>query len=114
MKLQDLYSKDITRTVNPAVSVSDLDEKTVRIEIEEYVFTDEIINGLYTILNAIKNKKVHHTGIWLNGYYGSGKSHFLKYLNYCILPNIRKEHWRVWSKLLRCMIRCDMETVRAR
>ena len=84
MKLQDLYSKDITRAVNPAVSVSDLDEKTVRIEIEEYVFTDEIINGLYTILNAIKNKKVHHTGIWLNGYYGSGKSHFLKYLNYCI------------------------------
>lgn len=90
MKLQDLYSKDITRTVNPAVSVSDLDEKTVRIEIEEYVFTDEIINGLYTILNAIKNKKVHHTGIWLNGYYGSGKSHFLKYLNYCISPQYQE------------------------
>ena len=84
MKLQDLYSKDISRAVNPAVSVSDLDEKTVHIEIEEYVFTDEIINGLYTILSAIKNKKVHHTGIWLNGYYGSGKSHFLKYLHYCI------------------------------
>lgn len=84
MKLQDLYSKDISRAVNPAVSVSDLDEKTVHTEIEEYVFTDEIINGLYTILSAIKNKKVHHTGIWLNGYYGSGKSHFLKYLHYCI------------------------------
>ena len=88
MKLRELYNKPIERTVDPAVSATKLDENTERIEIEEYVFTDEILNGLYRILNALKNNRdFHHIGIWIDGYYGSGKSHFLKYLDYCITPH---------------------------
>lgn len=87
MKLKDLYSKPIDRAVNPAVSATKFDAETERIEIQEYVFTDEIINGLYRILDAIKNNQPYdHVGIWIDGYYGSGKSHFLKYLDYCITP----------------------------
>lgn len=90
MRLKDLYSKPINRTVNPAVSATKFDEKTTEIEIGEYVFTDEILNGLYRILDAIKNNKPYdHVGIWIDGYYGSGKSHFLKYLDYCITPSTR-------------------------
>ena len=83
MKLSELYKKPIGRAVNPAVSATKFDPETEKIEIEEYVFTDEIINGLYRILDAIKNNKPYdHVGIWIDGYYGSGKSHFLKYLDY--------------------------------
>lgn len=57
MKLKDLYSKPINRAVNPAVSATKFDPETERIEIDEYVFTDEIINGLFRILDAIKNNK---------------------------------------------------------
>ena len=90
MKLKQLYKKDIERPVNPAVSVTKLDVETKNIEIEEYVFTDEIINGLFRILYALKNNKPYsHTGIWIDGYYGTGKSHFLKYLDYCITPDTR-------------------------
>lgn len=86
MQLKNIYAKPIDRKVNPAVSVTLLDDpETTDSEIKEYVFTDEIINGLYRILNAIReNKSFHHIGIWIDGYYGSGKSHFLKYLDYCI------------------------------
>ncbi len=85
MKLEDLYKRPIMRDVNPAVSATKFDEKTEKTEIEEYVFTDEIMNGLFRILNAIKNNEhFNHVGIWIDGYYGSGKSHFLKYLDYCI------------------------------
>lgn len=88
MKLKELYSKPIERAVNPAVSATKFDEETKRIEIQEYVFTDEIINGLFRILDAIKNNRPYdHVGIWIDGYYGSGKSHFLKYLDYCITPS---------------------------
>ena len=91
MKLKDLYSKPINRAVNPAVSATKFDPETERIEIDEYVFTDEIINGLFRILDAIKNNKPYdHVGIWIDGYYGSGKSHFLKYLDYCITPATRE------------------------
>lgn len=90
MQLQDLYIKSINRPVNPAVSATKFDKDTIDIEIKEYVFTDEILNGLYRILNAIKNNKPYdHVGIWIDGYYGSGKSHFLKYLDYCITPETR-------------------------
>ena len=92
MKLKDLYSKPIDRAVNPAVSATKFDPETERIEIQEYVFTDEIINGLFRILDAIKNNKPYdHVGIWIDGYYGSGKSHFLKYLDYCITPSTRED-----------------------
>ena len=98
MKLKDLYSKPINRAVNPAVSATKFDPETEKIEIDEYVFTDEIINGLFRILDAIKNNKPYdHVGIWIDGYYGSGKSHFLKYLDYCITPSTRE---RAVSRLL--------------
>ena len=90
MKLRDLYSKPINRAVNPAVSATKFDPETEQVEIQEYVFTDEIINGLFRILDAIKNNRPYdHVGIWIDGYYGSGKSHFLKYLDYCITPHTR-------------------------
>ena len=92
MKLSELYKKPIGRAVNPAVSATKFDPETEKIEIEEYVFTDEIINGLYRILDAIKNNKPYdHVGIWIDGYYGSGKSHFLKYLDYCITPRTQEK-----------------------
>ncbi len=92
MKLTEIYEKPIERSINPAVVAQDREEKTVEIEITEYVFTDEIINNLYKVLLAIKNKEsVSKTGVWINGYYGSGKSHFLKYVHYCIASATRQE-----------------------
>ena len=73
MALKDIYKNSIEREFNPVVSVRDNDAETLRIEIEEYIFTDEIINGLYTVLDTICHRKNHYDGIWINGYYGSGK-----------------------------------------
>lgn len=84
MILEKIYSNDINRDVNPAVSADDLNDKTIKTEINEYVFTDDIIKGLYNVMNAIRLRNVSHNGIWINGYFGSGKSHFLKYLSYCL------------------------------
>lgn len=91
MKFKDLYLKGLDRKVNPAVSASDLDDKTVQLEINEYVFTDDIINNLYEILSNIRENQGSSSGIWIDGYYGSGKSHFLKYLDYCLSPKYGKE-----------------------
>ena len=84
MIFKDLYEKGLTRKVNPAVSASDLTDDTVMTEIVEYVFTEEIIINLFKVLTNIKNNQGSHVGIWINGYYGSGKSHFLKYTSYCL------------------------------
>lgn len=84
--LHELYEKEIDRPFNPAVNASDFKKETVSVEIDEYVFTDEIINNIYHVLSAIRDRQTAHNGIWINGYFGSGKSHFLKFLDYCLHP----------------------------
>jgi hypothetical protein len=84
MKIKELFLKDIDRQINPAVVVSKQDEVTVKSEIDEYVFTSTIIENLYKYLDNLINSKQDKTGIWINGFYGSGKSHFIKYIFYCL------------------------------
>lgn len=91
MKLQEIYKKDITRNVNPAVYMEDINPKTARIEIKEYVFTDDIIKQMYKLLSGIKNQEYSQDGIWVSGYFGSGKSHFLKYVSYCLHNDYKEE-----------------------
>jgi hypothetical protein len=84
MKLVQIYEKPIDRIINSAVTVSNRDAKTIEAEIKEYVFTDELIEKLYSFLSNVMDKKSNRTGIWINGYYGSGKSHFIKYIDFCL------------------------------
>ena len=106
--IKDIYKKDIDRPLNPAVSAEDFSEETVCTEISEYVFTDEIINGLYNVLNAVWMQNVSHNGIWISGFFGSGKSHFLKFLGYCIHPKYREA---ALNKLLEAVKERDPLTV---
>lgn len=89
MKIQELYDRDIARRINPAVVVSEMDEYFINQEIDEYVFTQGITKNIYKFLNAVANKKEGKTGVWISGYYGSGKSHFIKYLFYCLNERFR-------------------------
>ena len=82
MKLNEIFARDINRDINPAVVVSAKDPTTIEAEIKEYVFTPEIIEKLFTIIDTVINKKSGKSGIWINGYYGSGKSHFIKFVHY--------------------------------
>ncbi len=90
MQIIKLYDKDITRRINPAVVVSEMDEYFIDQEIKEYVFTPAITKNIYKFLDAIANKKEGKTGVWISGYYGSGKSHFIKYLFYCLHQRYRE------------------------
>ena len=89
--IKELYDKEITRRINPAVVVSEMEEYFINQEIEEYVFTQGITKNVYKFLDAIANKKEGKTGVWISGYYGSGKSHFIKYLFYCLNRKYREK-----------------------
>jgi hypothetical protein len=84
MKLGDIYKRGLDRKINPAVVVSENDKETIDTEIREYIFTPELIENLYLLLDTVANKRIGKTGIWISGYYGSGKSHFIKYAHYCL------------------------------
>ena len=88
MKLRKLYERDIERRIDPVATVSELDEEYIQKEIDEYFFTDTLFDHLHTFLRLLADGTEGRTGVWINGYYGSGKSHFLKYIYYCL----SKEH----------------------
>lgn len=87
MLIRELFEKRIDRNINPAVVVSTDDTATIEAEIGEYVFTDDLLDKSWRFLNAVANKREGKAGIWINGYYGSGKSHFIKFMHYCLSPH---------------------------
>jgi hypothetical protein len=98
MLLREIYDRKIDREINPAVVVSDKKQETIKAEIEEYVFTDELIEKLYEIVNTVLNKRTGKSGIWINGYYGSGKSHFIKYVHYLLDADTSKLAFDAFEK----------------
>ncbi|MCS4180173.1 hypothetical protein GGQ07_001613 [Salinibacter ruber] len=91
MTLRDLYKRPIDRRIDPVATVSELDEAYVHREIEEYFFTDTLYDHLHNFLNKLTAGTEGRTGVWINGYYGSGKSHFLKYIYYCLSEDFGEE-----------------------
>jgi hypothetical protein len=89
--IETLYDKKIDRRINPAVVVSEMEDYFIDQEIEEYVFTQGITKNVYKFLDSVSNKKEGKTGVWISGYYGSGKSHFIKYLFYCLNKKHREK-----------------------
>ncbi len=100
MLLKDIYARRIERDINPAVVVSNKDKETIKAEIKEYVFTKELIEKLYLIVDTVLNKKSGKSGIWINGYYGSGKSHFIKYVHYLLDVNTTEVAFEAFEKAL--------------
>lgn len=98
MKIQEIFEKDIFRYVNSTVVVSDDEPSTIDMEIDEYVFTDELIEKIFEMVDTVLNKKKGKSGIWINGYYGSGKSHFIKFIHYLLDPKTSERTFEVYQK----------------
>ncbi len=89
MIIRDLFKKDISRSIQGVVTIGNEDEIQKWIELEEYVCTDEIVRCLRTFFRRYRESITVPTekiGVWITGFFGSGKSHFLKILGY-ILEN---------------------------
>ena len=77
MNVQSLFAKPIDRPIEGVIKADD--EASLRLEFEEYVLTDEVKKRLDTFLDAY-NQYEGANGVWVSGFFGSGKSHLLKML----------------------------------
>jgi hypothetical protein len=83
----ELLSRDLNQIIEEIIQVDQLDEQTVHSEITEYVATDRIKDQYYALLKAIAEapSEPHEgIGIWISGFFGSGKSSFAKNLGYVL------------------------------
>lgn len=75
--LKDIFEKPVDRAINGVIKADD--EASLRIELDEYVITGEIGQRLEQFLEAYNNYDTSN-GVWISGFFGSGKSHLLKML----------------------------------
>ena len=89
MQLQHIYKADINRDINGVIKVAQNDERSIEQELREYIITRELRRHFNTFFNNYEKSLTTPTdkiGVWISGFFGSGKSHFLKILSY-ILSN---------------------------
>lgn len=82
-----MFSDDINRKINGVIKVDQATDDVIEQELNEYVITKELKKHFITFFNyysdAIDEPTVD-TGVWISGFFGSGKSHFLKMLSYLL------------------------------
>src|SRR5215217_6259144 len=76
--------KDIHRTIEKVITYLASQEQRLKAEIAEYIVTESIEEQLEQLLEkmqaAMEAGSSHEIGVWVSGFYGSGKSSFTKYL----------------------------------
>ncbi len=87
MKIQDMFVKDITRDLEGVIVVGEGDVANQKQELDEYVITRELLRHFKEFFANYKQGiigRTTKTGVWISGFFGSGKSHFLKMLAYLL------------------------------
>ena len=85
--IRELFAKPIDRQIEEVIKVDQADEATVRDELEEYILTQSIGDHFITVYKAIADAPAEPNegiGIWVSGFFGSGKSSFAKIVGYTV------------------------------
>jgi hypothetical protein len=83
----DLLSRDLSRKIEEIIQVDQTDEQSVYSEITEYIATDSIRDQYAALLKAVAEAPTEpheSVGVWVSGFFGSGKSSFAKNLGYAL------------------------------
>lgn len=99
MKIQELFLKPIERPINGVIKADQMDAASVWQELEEYVVTKQISDYLGKFFDSYLEAMDHpndtaiteRMGVWVSGFFGSGKSHFIKILSY-LLENLEAKN----------------------
>jgi len=92
MTIRDIFNKKIDRPINGVVKADQLNQEIVWQELSEYVLTGELdkhFRRFFQAWLAVADARHDPTlasrmGVWISGFFGSGKSHFLKILSYLL------------------------------
>ena len=87
MNIGQMFAKSINREIKPVVKPGQVDDATVKLELQEYVVTQELqkhFAAFFSNYHRGIGADTDRIGVWISGFIGSGKSHFLKMLSYLI------------------------------
>ena len=88
-KIQELFdaNKQLNRKIESVVTFAAHSDEQLNEEIKEYVVTKKLHDNYVNVIDRIEeafSDTAKEVGIWVSGFYGSGKSSFAKYLGYSL------------------------------
>src|SRR5437762_9778690 len=86
-EIRSLFASDISRSIEEVIKVDQAADEVLKEEISEYVITDAIGRQYVEIAEAFleaRNKPRDGIGVWVSGFFGSGKSSFAKMLGLAV------------------------------
>lgn len=93
--VRSLFSSELNRKIEKVITYQNRAENQLKTEISEYVVTEHIADNFEQLLKKMQEadsaKGSHEIGVWVSGFYGSGKSSFTKYLGFAFDPLIKVE-----------------------
>jgi hypothetical protein len=124
MQIKNLFdsSRDIYRTIEKVITYNASQEARLKAEITEYIVTESIEAQFERLLNkmqfAMETGGENEVGVWVSGFYGSGKSSFTKYLGLALDQSIQVEGTRflkcLQDRMTKAQTRALLATVAAR
>ena len=90
MKINEMFKKNINRPIQGVVKIGQDSTETITAELDEYVVTKELNRHFGKFFEGYRKGTQQRTdkiGVWISGFFGSGKSHFLKILSYLLSNN---------------------------
>lgn len=85
--IKEIFKKEIDRKIEGVIKADILDDESVFNEVDEYVVTDELnkkFDNFFDVYASTIGKPSQSVGVWISGFFGSGKSHLLKILSYIL------------------------------
>jgi hypothetical protein len=85
--IRDLLTRDLSQPIEEVIKLDQRDEQTVHNEISEYIFTQRIKEQYRQLLDAMAEgpgAPTEAVGVWVSGFFGSGKSSFAKNLGHVL------------------------------
>ncbi|WP_395604168.1 BREX system P-loop protein BrxC [Pseudomonas sp. B21128] len=109
MELNGIFKNSVGRPIEGVIKADD--ETSLYNELSEYVLTNEVAKRLDPFLDAYTDYH-HANGVWVSGFFGSGKSHLLKML--ALLLENRKVDGSTALDIFLPKIKTDDELLRAK
>ena len=85
--IRSLFARPIDRKIEEVIKVDQANQQTVLNELEEYIVTDSIKEHFrlaYDEIIQVSKSPREGIGVWVSGFFGSGKSSFAKILGYTV------------------------------
>ncbi|MEX2605428.1 MAG: hypothetical protein WD361_14555, partial [Gracilimonas sp.] len=83
MKIKDILKLDFSEDIKNVIDLEDRSQTEIQKEIESYIVTDNIAKHFENFI-SLYTSNIKETGVWISGFYGSGKSYFGKMLGYLL------------------------------